>query len=145
MPQEQFDSGTLLGFLELLRHRVENLVGFGEVGTFGGDIAVVEAVVWYAEFLHELERDIHAALAPCRAFRNWLPRVGQHIRVRTGRRPCRGRCASSRRRTAGDPASTSFDDFVGVVVPVRERVLAFGAFVLDLGNVGEERHGSRFG
>ena len=32
----------------------------------------------------------------------------------------------------------AFDHFVRVVVPEGERVLRLGAFVLDLGNVGEE-------
>ena len=35
----------------------------------------------------------------------------------------------------------ALDHFVGVVVPVRERVGAVGAFVFDLGNVGKGGHG----
>ena len=82
-----------------------------EVLALRGDVAVVEAVEGHAELLHELEGDVDALDGHLDASRCRLPTAGRRSRGRTDRRPCRGRCASSRPRSAGGPSSTCLRPF----------------------------------
>src|SRR5690606_4728874 len=58
---EEADSRALLLLLESLDDAIEIAIRLGERGSFGSDIAVVEAIERRAELLHELEGDAHAA------------------------------------------------------------------------------------
>ncbi len=55
---EEFDAGLLLELGEVVGDGVESGIAFGEGGHFRGDVAVVEAVEFDAEFGHEFEAGV---------------------------------------------------------------------------------------
>ncbi len=138
---EELDAGPLLLFLEDLHHGVEVLVGFGQRGALGGDVAVVEAIEGNAELLEELEAHADAVLGVLDGVGLALPGP-QH-----GARPEGIAAGAPHRVPIGDAEPEmvlhrlAFDRLAGVVVAERQRVLRFGAFVTDFGDVGKCGHG----
>ena len=119
-------------FLQHLDHFGQVLVRLGQ-RPFGRHVAIVEAVVADAEFLHELEGHPHAVLGV-------FDGVGRPSRrsmgSRTGRRRCRGR------RPVGDAEwkwshRLAFHLFVGVVFQRKASGLRDSALRRRFLNVGE--------
>jgi hypothetical protein len=137
---QQLDAGALLLLLEFLGDGIENLVRFGEVRAFGRDVAVVPAVVRHAEFLHELERDIDALERHLDGIGAVFPRAHGAAGAERVAAHSAERVPVAHREPQVLAHRLAFDQLVGVVVPVRERVGAVRAFVLDLRHVREERH-----
>jgi hypothetical protein len=142
---EQLDAGAVLLFLQHLDHSIEVLVALGQGLAFGGDIAVVEAVEADAQFLQELESDADTLLSHLDAVGAIFP--GTHGTAWTER--------ISPGATEGMPVGDgeaepvvhglAFDDFVRLIVLEAERILAGGAFVLNLrGYFGKVSHGFLF-
>ena len=141
---EQLDAAAVLLLLEHLDHRVEVLVGLGQRGALGGDVAVVEAIERCAELVDELEGHGHAV---DRIFdRVGRPFPGPPHRARSERVAAR----AAKRVPIGHAEAEmilhrlAFDQFAGVVVAERQRVLRVGAFVGDVADLWECRHGERW-
>ena len=143
-PKELFPGG-LLETEEVIRDFLQGGVGLREVAEFGGDVAVVPAVVIDAHLIEELEEHVgalqgvgngvglvvpwhqggRAAEGIGKAVAHDVPVGGREARVLLHRFPA--------------------DDLIGIVLLEREGILGLGAFELDLGDIGEERHGFVYG
>src|SRR5690606_7224719 len=116
---------------------IEIAIRLGERGSFGSDIAVVEAIERRAELLHELEGDAHAAKRVVDGVLRRFP--GSEHRARAeGIAPC----ASKRMPVRDGEAEVllhrlAFDHFALVVVTEGERVIGFGTLVTDGSDLGE--------
>ena len=142
---EELDAGPLLFALQHLGDLVEVRVGLLEVFAFGGDVAVVEAVVGGAELLDELEGDLHALLGHLDGIGAVFP--GADVAAGAERI---GAGASEGVPVADGEAEVvlhglPLDDFARIVMAKRERVFRIRAFVLDLFDFGEEWHGGHLG
>ncbi len=127
------------GFVD---HGVEVAARLGEGGSFGSDVAVVEAPEGRAEFREELEGGVH--LAACGIHRVGLDAEPGSVHgagaedveaVPVERVPV----ADSESKVLGHGATG--DRALRVIPTEGERVVAFGALVGDGGlDVGEEGH-----
>ena len=134
---EELDAGLFLEFGEVVGDGVESGIAFGEGRHFGGDVAVVEAVEFDAEFAHEFEAGVGDAFGV-------FDRAAAVVPWADG-----GACAEGIGEgvfhgvPVGHCEAQVFlhgllaDFFVGIVVAEGEGVFGFGAFERDLADIRE--------
>ena len=128
---EEFHAGGFLEGLGVGDDGGEVLVGLGERGALGGDVAVVEAVERRADFLEKLEGGVHADLGDGDGVFALFPRADDGAGTeRIGAGAAEG-------VPVGDGEAQvllhgfAVDELGGVVVAKREGVGGAGAFVGD--------------
>lgn len=142
-PQE-LDARASLFFLENRDNSIEIVMRLLQCLAFGGDVSVVERVVRGSELLHQLKRHADSLAGIFDRVRSILPRAnhgGSSERIST---IAAHRVPVDHREPQVVPHRAAFNNFVFVVPTKGERVVGFGAFVGDLGNIGKRGHRESF-
>ena len=138
-PEEFFASG-FLEIEEVVGNLFESRVGFCEVTEFGGDVAVVPAVIIDAGLIEKLEEYVGA-------FEGVIDGVSAIVPRHQGSRSAKGigEAVAHHVPVCGGEAGMVLhgfpgDDLVGIVLLERKRIFRFRAFVLDFWDIGKKRH-----